>query len=136
MRGRDMISGLLHSEYIYQGVFRMSATNVAVVNAGAREVHAYLRDALSHVELVSEDVFENEDYIAVMLYQQYFMRAKNRAALMVVVSGRQGEMAAKVKTVATGSSEGLIFDFDWGAADAFAHEPISLLRDKFETREQ
>ncbi len=117
-----------------RGVFCMSATNELVVSAGAREVHAFLRDALSHVELVSEDVFEGEDYIAVMLYQQYFMRAKNRAALMVVIAGREGETATKVKTVATGSSEGLIFDFDWGAADDFAYEPISLLKDKFETR--
>lgn len=89
-----------------------------------------------HIEMVSEDVFQTDhSYVAVMLYQQYFMRAKNRAALMVLISGTIGQSSTRVKTVATASSEGLIFDFDWGAAADFASEPIDLLTRKFETRE-
>lgn len=114
----------------------MSAINEITVYAEPSVVHEYLRDSLSHIEMVSEDVFQTDhSYVAVMLYQQYFMRAKNRAALMVLISGTIGQSSTRVKTVATASSEGLIFDFDWGAAADFASEPIDLLTRKFETRE-
>lgn len=112
----------------------MSAINEVLVSAPAREVHDYLRKVMEHVELVSEDVFEMAgDYVAVILYQQYFMRAKNRAALMLLVAG--GGSETRVKSVATGSSGGLVFDFDWGAAGAFAAEPIDRLKERFETRD-
>lgn len=111
----------------------MSATDEVVVGAPAREVHTFLRKGMDHVELVSEDVFESgEDYIAVMLYQQYFMRAGNRAALMLVVAGRGGE--TRVKAVATGSSRDLVLDWDLGAAQDFVEEPLNLLRDRYQAR--
>ncbi|SYX86180.1 conserved protein of unknown function [Paenibacillus alvei] len=34
-----------------------------------------------------------------------------------------------VRVVATGSSEGLIFNFDWGAADDFASSVESILEE-------
>jgi hypothetical protein len=108
----------------------MSAIDELVVGAGPREVHDFLRKGMDHVELVSEDVFgSGEDYTAVMLYQQYFMRAGNRAALMLIVAGRGDE--TRVKAVATGSSRDLILDWDLGAAHDFVQEPLNLLRDKY-----
>ncbi|KKM09723.1 hypothetical protein SY88_17290 [Clostridiales bacterium PH28_bin88] len=95
----------------------------------------YLDDRLSHIERVSQDIFEGkEKFIAVTLYEQYFFRAKNRAALMVIVES-QGPAETRVKSVSCGSSEGILFNFDWGAADAFASEPIKVLQERDQIEE-
>jgi len=114
----------------------MSAISEIIVYSRPHEVHSYLKEHLSHVETVSEDVFEGPGmYVAVTVYQQYFMRVGNRAALTVIVSGSQDSDSTRVKTVATGSSRDFIIDFDWGAAGAFAYEPIELLKRGFRTSE-
>ena len=114
----------------------MSAISEIVVYGRPREVHSYLKERLSHIETVSEDIFEGPGmYVAVTVYQQYFMRVGNRAALTIIVSGSPDNDSTIVKTIATGSSRDFIIDFDWGAAGAFAHEPIELLKRGFQTNE-
>ncbi|MEQ7050938.1 DUF6054 family protein [Paenibacillaceae sp. P-4] len=50
-----------------------------------------------------------------------------RAALIVMIDNLRG--VTNVRVVATGSSEGLIFNFDWGAADDFASSVESILEE-------
>jgi hypothetical protein len=105
------------------------------ISASAQEVHQVLRDGMAHVELVSEDVYQGADgetYIAVLLYQHFFMRVENQLALMLLVSG--DGRSAKVKSVACASSKDILFGFDMGAAGDFASEPINLLKEHYRGR--
>lgn len=113
----------------------MSAEFSVKIRASARDVHAVLREGMAHVELVSEDVLESRDgetYIAVLLYQHYFMRVGNQLALMLLVSGDSQSTA--VKSVACASSRDMLTGFDLGSAGDFASEPISLLREHYQGR--
>lgn len=117
----------------------MAAEFTVRINASAQEVHQVLRDGMSHVELVSEDVLRvpdgapgGETYVAVLLYQHYFMRVGNQVALMLLVSG--DSQMAKVKSVACGSSNDPLLGIDLGAAGDFASEPINLLKDHYRGR--
>lgn len=113
-----------------EGVANVSAELTVEINDGARAVHKALKDGMAHVELVSEDVYRSADgeaYIAVLLYQQYFMRVGNQLALMLLISGDSHR--TKVKSVACGSSNDWLLSLDMGAAGDFAAEPINLLRD-------
>lgn len=71
-------------------------------------------------ELIYEEFQDvgNSKYNGTLIFEKYYMRAGNRAALVVLVDNFKGE--TKVTSVATGSSQGMIFKFDWGAADSFA----------------
>ncbi|WP_027631556.1 DUF6054 family protein [Clostridium hydrogeniformans] len=61
----------------------------------------------------------------VSIFEKYFFRASNRAALTVIFNNVNGETL--VKAIATGSSQGVIFNMDWGAADDFAYSAIECL---------
>ncbi len=78
-------------------------------------------------ELVDEEIFDLGDgrCIATLIFEKYYFRASNRAALMVVIDNINGK--TKVKSVATGSSQGFVFNFDWGAADDFAGSVEDIL---------
>lgn len=65
--------------------------------------------------------------IGTQVYEKYYFRSKNRAALIVMTDNLRG--VTNVRVVATGSSEGLIFNFDWGAADDFASSVESILEE-------
>ncbi len=109
----------------------MAAENAVRVEVGAREVHQFLRQAMSHVELVSQDAIESsvgDVYVGVLLYQQWFGRVGNQVALMLLVSG--DSQRCTVKSVSCGSSRSLL-GFDWGAAGDFAYEPIGLLQSQY-----
>ncbi len=106
----------------------MAKAYVARVKADARDVHKVLKDGMAHVELLSEDIFDcpdGESYVAVLLYEQFFMRVGNQLALMLVVSGTSRE--ATVKAVACAGSKDMLLGLDMGAAGDFASEPINLL---------
>ena len=60
----------------------------------------------------------NEKYCGTLIFEKYYMRAGNRVALVVLVNNLNGK--TEVTSVATGSSQGMLFNFDWGAADSFA----------------
>lgn len=63
--------------------------------------------------------------IGTQIYEKYYFRSKNRAALIVIIDNLKG--TTNVRAIATGSSEGLIFNFDWGAADDFASSVENIL---------
>ena len=67
-----------------------------------------------------------EKYYGTLIFEKYFMRAGNRAALVVLVNNLDGK--TMVTSVATGSSQGMIFNFDWGVADDFAGSVKRILK--------
>ena len=79
-------------------------------------------------ELIYEEFNDigNSKYHGTLIFEKYFMKAGNRAALVVLVNNIKGE--TKVTSVATGSSQGLFFKFDWGAADSFAESVKRVLK--------
>lgn len=113
----------------------MAAEFTVKISAGAQAVHHTLREGMAHVELVSEDIFrsaDGEDYIAVLLYEQYFMRVGNQLALMLLISG--DSQRTRVKSVACASSRDMLLRFDMGAAGDFAAEPVNILHDVYPGR--
>ncbi|HHX73292.1 MAG TPA: hypothetical protein GX699_00110 [Firmicutes bacterium] len=109
----------------------MAQSFTCVVEAGASELHAYLRQRMGHVEKISEDTFSGENhYVTVLMYEQYFWRVGNQVSLMIIIAG-MGPGRSRLKTVSCGSSQGMIFKFDLGAAGDFAREPINYVQEKY-----
>jgi hypothetical protein len=71
-------------------------------------------------ELIHEELYDLGDdrAIGTLVFQKYYFRAGNRAALVVIADNLKGY--CEVRSIATGSSQGAIFNFDWGAADDYA----------------
>jgi hypothetical protein len=80
-------------------------------------------------ELVHEEYNDlgQDRFIGTQIYEKYYFRSKNRAALIVIIDNITG--TTNVRVVATGSSEGLFFNFDWGAADNFISSVENILAD-------
>ncbi|MBZ9688580.1 DUF6054 family protein [Clostridium estertheticum] len=79
-------------------------------------------------DLVYEEFHDIGDgkYNGTLIFEKYYMRAGNRAALVVLVNNFNGKTI--VKSIATGSSQGMLFNFDWGAADSFADSIRRILK--------
>lgn len=88
------------------------------VSLAAKEAFQMIRQN-QKAELVYEEEFnlDGDKFTGTLIYDKYYMRAKNRAALIVLIDNFNG------------SSQGMIFDFDWGAADHFANSVGEILRD-------
>lgn len=80
-----------------------------------------------NADLVHEELLDLGDgrYVATLIYEKYYFRANNRAALIVIMDNVHGD--TNVRSISTGSSEGLFFNFDWGAADNFAGSIETIL---------
>jgi hypothetical protein len=68
----------------------------------------------------------NGRYQGVLIFEKYFMRVSNRVALVVLVDNLSGK--TKVTSVATGSANGILFSFDWGASNDFAYSIKMILK--------
>ncbi|XEC94399.1 DUF6054 family protein [Paenibacillus tarimensis] len=66
-----------------------------------------------------------DKFIGIQVYEKYYFRSSNRAALIVIIDNIKG--VTNVRIVSTGSSQGLIFNFDWGAADDFVSSVEEIL---------
>lgn len=62
-----------------------------------------------------------------LVFEKYFMRVKNRVALVVILEDFKGDTSLRV--VSTGSSEGMFINFDWGAANSFVSSVERILSD-------
>ncbi|KXG73695.1 DUF6054 family protein [Thermotalea metallivorans] len=82
-----------------------------------------------NAELVYEEIHDlgGDQYIGTLVFEKYFFRTSNRAALVVIIDNIKGQTA--VRAIATGSSQGLLFNFDWGAANDFAYSVKAILQD-------
>lgn len=81
-----------------------------------------------NADLVYEEFNEigNGKYYGTLIFEKYFFRASNRAALVVLVNNLNGKTV--ITLVATGSSKGLFFKGDWGAANSFAGSVKKILK--------
>lgn len=82
------------------------------------EAFAVVKDEQS-ADLVHEELHNlgNGKQVGTMVFEKYYFRTKNRAALIVMMDNLAG--TTEVRVVATGSSQGVFFNFDWGAGDDF-----------------
>ncbi|MFA5576457.1 MAG: DUF6054 family protein [Tissierellaceae bacterium] len=80
-----------------------------------------------NADLVHEEKIDLGDRkaVCILVYEKYYLRAENRAALTVIIDNSSGQ--TKVRSIAAGSSKGLLFGFDWGAGDDFAYSIKSML---------
>lgn len=62
-----------------------------------------------------------------LVFEKYYFRAGNRAALVVIADNLQG--VTEVRIVATGSGRGVFFKMDSGAATDFALSVEEILAD-------
>lgn len=65
--------------------------------------------------------------VGLAAYEQYFSRVGNRVALVVAADNLAGDGFTLVRVIVTGSSRGLILNFDWGAAGTYAQEAIDII---------
>lgn len=99
--------------------------NVNIMPAEALELVKNNQDA----DLVYEEYNElgSDRLIGTQIYEKYFFRTSNRVALIVIIDNIKG--ITNVRAISTGSSEGLIFNFDWGAADDFVTSVEEILEE-------
>lgn len=89
------------------------------VNMDAKAAYELVK-ADQNSELVYEEIIlEGEDFVGIIIFEKYFIRVSNRAALTVIVDNTNG--VTNIKAISTGSSQGMFFNFDWGASDDFAN---------------
>ncbi|WP_213619155.1 DUF6054 family protein [Paenibacillus sp. J22TS3] len=83
------------------------------------QVRQYVKDGLD-ANLVHEEFHDLGDgrEIGTLIFEKYFFRVKNRVALVVIADNIYG--TTEVRAISTGSSEGMVFAFDWGASKDFA----------------
>lgn len=84
------------------------------VSLNPEEAFNRLKDNMSG-ELIYEEAHAQA---YVLVFEKYYFRSKNRAALTVTINNFNGD--TEISSVSAGSSEGMIFNFDWGAGDDFA----------------
>lgn len=75
------------------------------------------------IDSYARNVGEYEVFVFIL--EKYYMRSNNRASLTVTIDNFEGE--TKVHAVASGSSEGVFFRFDWGAGRNFAESVETAL---------
>ncbi|HLR20368.1 MAG TPA: DUF6054 family protein [Tissierellaceae bacterium] len=86
-------------------------------------VKSYQNADLVHEEFIN---LENNRSIGTLIFEKYYIRAENRAALVVIIDNIKGD--TDVRVISTGSSKGFIFNFDWGASEDFAYSVKKGLR--------
>ncbi|WP_099221443.1 DUF6054 family protein [Listeria costaricensis] len=89
-------------------------------------------DMIKLSQAKSNPIFEElrivmgEHKIATLAYEKYYMRNSNRAALFVTIHDFYDQ--AEVTVISTGSSDGFLFNFDWGAAHDYIASVKKVLR--------
>lgn len=96
------------------------------VNISPEEAYEIIKKT-QDADLVHEEIhqLDDEKCIATLVFEKYFIRAGNRAALVVIFDNIKGH--TEVRSVATGSSTGIFLNFDWGASDDFADSVKNIL---------
>ncbi|MBP1995510.1 DUF6054 family protein [Paenibacillus eucommiae] len=81
----------------------------------------------ANADLVHEEYNEvdKDRSIGTLIYEKYYFRSRNRAALIVIIDNFKEK--TNIRVIATGSSEGMILNFDWGAANNFVKSVEKIL---------
>ena len=98
--------------------FTVSISPIETYNILNDEVNA----ELVHREIKNVDAGKQ---FVVMVFEKYYFRAENRAALTIIIDNVEGITSLRV--IAAGSSKGWLFNFDWGAAESFADSIRKIL---------
>ncbi|MCR8643043.1 DUF6054 family protein [Paenibacillus sp. N1-5-1-14] len=96
------------------------------VNLSPREVfHLVMNE--QNADLIHDEFQELGDgrSMGTLVFEKYYMRTSNRAALVVLIDNVQG--VTNVRVISTGSSEGVFFKFDWGASANFVDSVENIL---------
>lgn len=90
------------------------------------EAYNILNDEIN-AELVYKEIknIGDDKQFVVMVFERYYFRAENRAALTIIIDNFDGVTSLRV--IAAGSSKGWLFGFDWGAAESFADSVRKVL---------
>ncbi|MDP2872359.1 MAG: DUF6054 family protein [Bacillota bacterium] len=111
----------------------MSVVREARVRATPRQVLEAVHAGLGRSDDAFYDVRSHGGRtLALAAYEQYFSRVGNRIALVVSADDLAGDGWTLVRVITTGSSRGLIFNFDLGAAGDYASEAMEII-DRLET---
>lgn len=80
-------------------------------------------------DLVYEETKDlgNNHYIGTLIFEKYYMRVSNRVALIVIIDNIKD--TTNVRVISTGSSQGMFFNFDWGASENFVYSVESILEE-------
>ncbi|KNF07597.1 hypothetical protein CLPU_14c00150 [Gottschalkia purinilytica] len=67
-------------------------------------------------DLVHEEFhqLENEKYIGTLIYEKFFYKVERKVSVIIIVDNLKD--FTEIRIISTGTSQGLIFDFDWGAS--------------------
>ncbi|CAH2714962.1 hypothetical protein BACCIP111895_02139 [Neobacillus rhizosphaerae] len=66
-----------------------------------------------------------ENQFIVLVLEKFYFRSNNRGSMTVTIDNFEG--VTKVHAVASGTGQGAIFKFDWGAGDSFINSVINTL---------
>lgn len=99
---------------------------IALQRLTPREALEAVDRSVGRTEKIHDEFHDLGEFQSGMLvYEQYFSRVSNRIALIVTAENFTGQ--TRVRIIATGSSQGLVFNLDWGAAGAYVDEVLRIL---------
>lgn len=103
------------------------AEKIFTVSISPVEAQLIVENDIS-AELVYSDKYDlgNGKVLAISIFEKYFFRSSNRAALTVIFENSYGD--TQVKAISTGSSQGILFNIDYGAADSFVNSVEKILK--------
>ncbi len=80
-----------------------------------------------NADLVHEEILDigNGIYVSTLVFEKYYFRVSNRVALIVIIDNTKE--TTNVRVISTGSSEGMFFNFDWGASKNFTSSVEEIL---------
>ena len=96
------------------------------VSISPQDAYNILRREIS-AELVYDELKKTDNgmEIGILVFEKYYFRAENRASLTVIADNF--DAITSLRVIAAGSSKGMLFNFDWGAADNFAESVRKIL---------
>lgn len=105
----------------------MSKINFKVTLSPIEALEIIKREQAS--DLVHEEILDVGDgkVVATLVFERYYFRTSNRAALMVILDNLEG--STDLRVISTGSSQGVIFNFDWGAASDYIESVRKSLKE-------
>ncbi|WP_291579661.1 DUF6054 family protein [Clostridium sp. UBA6640] len=93
-----------------------------------RETFDIIQDQVNADLVYSEfNDLDQEKATGVLIFEKYFFRVSNRVALVVLIDNLKGDTV--VKSISTGSSQGLFLNFDWGASEDFAYSVKDIMEE-------
>ncbi len=106
----------------------MSVVREATVGASPREIIEAVHASIGRTEDVFLDIRQTGGRsVGIVVYEQYFSRVGNRIVLAVMADDFAGDGSSLVRVIVSGSSKGMVFNFDLGAAGDYASEAMGII---------